>query len=104
MLGLLRRTRPDPGPRRRLETSVHEALRLGPEERVRISEVTCGAEGCTDVVIALLVMRNGKKTEIYRVERDLASVTVDDLLEAVRPPPPDPRSVPLAEALAKLRR
>ena len=104
MLGLLRKTRPDPGPRRRLESSLHEVLALGADDIVRLSEIDCGAYGCADVVIALLVMRPGRKTEIYRVERDLASVSIDDLLDAMRPPTCDRAAVTLAEALARLAR
>lgn len=102
MLGFLRRQRPDPGPRRLLEASLHEALELGPNDVVRISEVRCGAHGCSDVLLAVMIMGQGRRTQIHRVERDLLSVTVGDLLDAVRPPAADPRAVILAQALSRL--
>ncbi len=104
MLGSLRKAKTDPAPRRRLEAALHEALALGPDDVVRISEISCGAYGCTDVVIALLIIREAQKTEAYRVERDLAAVTLEDLLDAMRPPAADPRAMSLADALARLRR
>lgn len=104
MLGSLRKARPDPGPRRRLEAALHEALALGSRDVVRISEVSCGAYGCNDVVIAVLVMREARKAEIYRVERNLGTVTLVDLLDAIDPPPADPRAMSVADALARLSR
>ena len=104
MLGLLRRTRPDAGPRRRLEAEVHHALALGPKDAVRINEISCGGDGCADIVLAMLIMRHGQRTEIHRVERDLASASLADLLDAMRPSVPDPRTKTLTDALAGLTR
>lgn len=103
MLGSFRKPKTEKEARRRLEAALHEALALGPNDVVRINEVSCGAQGCPDVIIALTIMREAEKTTIYRVERDLATLTLDDLLHAMRPPADDPRAMPLADALTRLR-
>lgn len=103
MLGRRMKPKPDAPRRRQLEADVHGLLELGPQDVVRVSEDSCRDRNCA-AVLTLLILREGRPTEVYPVDGDLASVTAAALIDAMCTPTLDDLAALFAEALARLNR
>ncbi len=68
--------------RRHFEGLLHSLLGLKEDDIVRVSEVRCGTPNCADVETALLIMRAGQKTQIFKIAKDLPSIATSDLIDA----------------------
>ncbi|UDL96317.1 hypothetical protein LGH83_09135 [Lichenihabitans sp. PAMC28606] len=62
-----------------LATSLHDKLVLDRDDVVKVSEVDCSDPGSPDLETVVLIMREGRSSLLFRVEKRLADVTEDDL-------------------------
>ncbi|MCJ8143226.1 hypothetical protein MKI84_09885 [Ancylobacter sp. A5.8] len=72
-----------PDAARELARKAREILGVGEETTLSITEIACGDPACGGAETVVLVMRPGRKTEAAKVLRPLASVTDEDLQEAL---------------------
>jgi hypothetical protein len=79
---LFRRSREDPAradASRRVAALVREALGLGEDDAVTVSEIACGDPACGGAETVVLLMRVGRKTEAVKFMKPMAQVTDDDV-------------------------
>lgn len=77
---LFRRTPEDPArvdASRRVATLVREALALGEDDHVTVSEIDCGDPACGGAETVVLLIRAGRKTEAVKFMKPMAQVTED---------------------------
>lgn len=72
-----------PDAARELAAKARAILGVGDETTLSITEIACGDPACGGAETVVLVMRPGRKTEAAKVLRPLATVTEDDLREAL---------------------
>jgi hypothetical protein len=72
-----------PDAARELAAKARAILGVGEETTLSITEIACGDPACGGAETVVLVMRPGRKTEAAKVLRPLATVTEDDLREAL---------------------
>ena len=65
--------------REHLARSLHEKLALDCDDVVKISEIACSDPGCNDIETVVLIMRDDRKTRLFRVSKPLADLTEQDL-------------------------
>lgn len=70
---------------RRVAALVRAALRLGEQDAVTVSEISCGDPACGGAETVALVMRAGRRTEAVKFLKPMSEVTEADV-EARFPP------------------
>ncbi|RXF75495.1 hypothetical protein [Hansschlegelia zhihuaiae] len=83
---LFRRSREDPAradASRRVAALVREALGLGEDDAVTVSEIACGDPACGGAETVVLLMRVGRKTEAVKFMKPMAQVTEADVTETL---------------------
>ncbi|MFG1479400.1 hypothetical protein V5F53_12155 [Xanthobacter sp. V4C-4] len=70
---------------RALADRVRQALALGEEATVSVSEISCGDPACGGAETVVLVMRPGRRTEAAKVLMPMAQVSEEALLAALKP-------------------
>lgn len=72
---------------RRLTEEVRALLALTEDDGVTVSEIACSHPECGDAETVILIMRLGKRTEAVKVLKPMASVTTEDLRQALAAAP-----------------
>ncbi|HEY9214510.1 MAG TPA: hypothetical protein VIQ29_16895 [Ancylobacter sp.] len=73
-----------PDAARELADKARVLLGIGDETTVSISEIACGDPACGGAETVVLVMRPGRRTEAAKLLKPLATVTEDELREALQ--------------------
>lgn len=79
---LFRRSVDDPAradASRRVAAMVRQALGLGEDDHVTVSEIACGDPACGGAETVVLLMRAGRKTEAVKFMKPMATVTDEDV-------------------------
>ncbi|MBB3771235.1 hypothetical protein FHS55_001834 [Angulomicrobium tetraedrale] len=74
-----------PDAARELADKARALLGVGEETTVSITEIACGDPACGGAETVVLVMRPGRRTEAAKLYRPLATVSDEELREALQP-------------------
>ncbi|MFC7051879.1 hypothetical protein ACFQI3_04170 [Hansschlegelia quercus] len=69
---------------RRIAAYARQALSLGEDDAVTVSEIACGDPECGGAETVILIMRVGRKTEAVKVKKAMALATEGEVAEALR--------------------
>ncbi|GLK56788.1 hypothetical protein JOD31_002823 [Methylopila capsulata] len=68
---------------RRVAAYAREALGLGEDDAVTVSEIACGDPACGGAETVILIMRAGAKTEAVKLMMPMAQATAEDVAAAL---------------------